>query len=74
MVCCDVCYDEVEKKDLFGLSCQHLFCKLCLQDHLERNINDGLVTSIPCMQLGCEEKFEDDDVARFGNEELNKKY
>lgn len=62
MVYCDICYDEVAKSQLFGLSCQHLFCKLCLADHLESNITEGQVTKIPCMQLGCEVKFDDDDV------------
>ena len=74
LVFCDICYEEVAKRELFGLSCQHLFCTGCLSDHLESNIKDGNVTVIPCMQLGCEVAFEDSDVQRFGDDGIHKKY
>ena len=74
IVYCDICYEEVAKRDLFGLTCKHIFCKDCMKDHLENNIKDGKVIKIPCMQLGCEEVFEDEDVERFGDKEVFDKY
>ena len=71
---CEICYEEVTKNELFGLACKHAFCKECMKDHLESNIKEGKVIKIPCMQVGCEEEFEDEDVERFGDKEVYEKY
>lgn len=39
--CCDICYEERPVSQFFGLSCEHLFCKVCLSEHLETNIMNG---------------------------------
>jgi hypothetical protein len=29
---CDICYEEKELSEFFGLSCNHKFCKACLEN------------------------------------------
>jgi hypothetical protein len=38
---CDICYEEKELSEFFGLSCNHKFCKGCLEGHLGTNIENG---------------------------------
>jgi len=38
------------------------------------NVQDGNVVEIPCMMLGCPERFEKDDIHRFGSKEIYEKY
>ena len=72
--CCDICYEEQPSDQFFGLYCGHLFCKICLSEHLETNIMNGQVVKIPCMQHGCQVEFAEADVKAFGSEEIFKKY
>ena len=73
-VTCEICYEEVNESQMFGLKCDHRFCKDCLSGHLETNIQDGNVIKIACMMVGCKEEFESEDVQRFGSRELYQKY
>jgi hypothetical protein len=38
---CDICYEEKELSEFFGLSCNQNFCKACLEEHLGTNIENG---------------------------------
>lgn len=71
---CDICYEEKGVSQFFGLSCEHKFCKGCLSDHLETMIKEGQVVKIPCMQMGCDQEFFENDVKEFGSEDIFKKY
>lgn len=71
---CNICYEEVAKEDMFDLGCAHAFCKSCVFNHLESNIKDGKVTSIPCMEVGCEATFSDENVKKCSDDALYQKY
>ena len=40
-ILCDICYEEKKLSEFFGLSCDHKFCKGCLEGHLGTNIENG---------------------------------
>ena len=47
MKLCDVCYTESDAKTFFGLNCNHVFCRGCMEDHLKAKVMDGNVEDIP---------------------------
>jgi len=72
---CNICYTEHLKLDqLFSLSCKHTFCIYCWQDYLENKINNGDVEEITCMQSGCGQLLNEEDLFIFINTELQEKY
>lgn len=66
---CEVCYSELDEKDMVSLSCAHFFCLDCVRDHLTRSIEDGKAMKIKCMSYGCKVDYEDEDVRGFVTEE-----
>ena len=49
METCQVCYEEVRKEDMRFLACNHRFCKDCVKEHIESNIQQGKAITIRCM-------------------------
>ena len=74
MKLCDVCYTESDAKSFFGLNCNHVFCRGCMEDHLKAKVMDGNVEDIPCLQVGCSEIFSRDQIQSFGSKEIYEKY
>ena len=74
MKLCDVCYEESDAKTFFGLNCNHVFCRGCMEDHLKTKVMDGNVEDIPCLQVGCNETFSRDQIRSFGSKEIYEKY
>ena len=71
---CEICYLDYPVEEFFGLKCEHRYCRECLSEHLEVNIKDGNVIEIPCMMLGCQWRFDKEDIRRFGSKEIYDKY
>ena len=42
--------------------CGHQFCHKCATQYLEEKILNNQIKDIPCMQSGCEEKFNESDI------------
>ena len=74
MKTCNLCYEESKESEFYSLKCQHEFCKLCHEDYLETAINEGKVINISCMNAGCPEEFNEDDVQNCVSEGLFNKY
>ena len=72
MYTCEVCYDDVEGKNMDGLSCNHIFCKACVKEHLTSLVRAGKAVTIRCMQHGCNERFTAEVVREYCDDELFK--
>lgn len=59
---CPIHCDYEDSSNMFGLSCNHLACKDCLEDFLKVNVEDGKVIQIKCIQTGCSCNFTAEDV------------
>ena len=59
---CEVCYEEFNKDDFFSLKCGHRFCVNCQADHLRTKITNGMAMKLPCMQLGCKERYSLEEI------------
>ena len=46
---CDICYEEVDVKDSYWLSCKHKFCRECYINHAKEGIKSGM----GCVDLVC---------------------
>lgn len=57
-----------------SLNCKHEFCKGCIAEYLQAQIEDGKVGKIQCMEAGCKEVFQKEDVERCGTKEIFTKY
>ena len=74
MMTCPVDMGEYSERDMFGLKCAHLQCKYCIQDHLQIKITEGSVLKIPCMEYGCTEVYTNEDIRKFGSQDIYTKY
>ena len=59
---CNVCFYEYLEEDFFCLNCDHSFCVNCTADHLRISIESGKAFNLPCMQVGCNEKFTAEEI------------
>ena len=50
---CGICCDEPPREEIFGLRCNHRFCKSCWRMYLEEKIKTEAQCTIPCMHEGC---------------------
>ena len=54
LIDCSVCFDEFESEEIFGMSCNHFFCRECYSDYLMVKINsEGQAADIPCPAQDC---------------------
>jgi len=59
---CDVCAVTQASADFSHLSCRHLFCKGCWENHFGHQILQGLSTSLSCMSSNCDTRAHEDFV------------
>ena len=71
---CPVCYGFFNEEDMFGLSCGHKQCKTCIADYLAVNVTEGQVLKIKCMEAGCPMTYDQDDIRKFGSQDIYTKY
>ncbi|KNC83965.1 hypothetical protein SARC_03786 [Sphaeroforma arctica JP610] len=51
---CEICYEEVPQADVYGMGCNHYFCKECWKMYLEGKIQDeGVASNIECPASDC---------------------
>lgn len=63
---CQVCYCDYTKEEMFSLDgCVHEFCENCVKAHLTQHIESGKAIKITCMESGCPEQFQEEQVERF---------
>eukprot|EP01134_Creolimax_fragrantissima_P002290 CFRG2290T1 len=52
---CDICYENVMNSDIYGMGCNHYFCKDCWKQYLVGKIkDDGVVNNIECPASDCQ--------------------
>lgn len=52
---CDICFEEKPGKRFFRLDCRHFFCRDCVTDYCNVNIQDGTVLQIKCLRTDCDQ-------------------
>ena len=45
---CPVCFAEIKEDNMYYLKCKHLFCKECIVNYLEEEINNARVLGLKC--------------------------
>lgn len=60
---CGICYDEPPPEQIFGLRCNHRFCKSCWQMYIEEKIKTEAQCTIPCMNEGCRTVMTDSSMS-----------
>ena len=48
---CPICFETT--KEFISLSCGHIFCTTCWNNHIQGNMNRGNILNIKCMEAGC---------------------
>lgn len=74
---CDICYETVIGSDNFTITvdCNHFFCKVCIKDYLESNVNAGRVINIACPSQGCKSSIGKPELQDCGStEDMIKKF
>lgn len=71
---CEVCYEYYIDSDFFSLKCGHIFCVNCQADHLRTKITNGQAMKLPCMQLGCKERYSLDQIQQFCSAKIQKQF
>lgn len=71
---CPICFAEIKESNKYLLKCKHLFCRDCIINYLEEEINNDRVVQIKCPWKECTEKFQDEEIKFVvNNENLYKK-
>ena len=75
---CGVCEEELTQKEKKEnvIPCNHLFCTGCYIPYFERKITENEVSSITCMQFGCNQEIDEAFIRNHigENKELFDKY
>eukprot|EP00123_Amoebidium_parasiticum_P016904 comp23632_c1_seq1/m.40282 comp23632_c1_seq1/g.40282 ORF comp23632_c1_seq1/g.40282 comp23632_c1_seq1/m.40282 type:complete len:505 (-) comp23632_c1_seq1:315-1829(-) len=51
---CEICYDDVPQSEVYGMGCDHVFCKACWNEYLTTKIMDeGMSQQIACPATDC---------------------
>jgi len=66
---CPICFSEIIDINIFILGCYHTFCKDCIINYIEEEINNARV-DIKCPWKDCSEKFTDTKIKTLVNEKL----
>lgn len=60
---CGICYDVPPPDEIFGLRCNHRFCKSCWQMYVKEKIKTEAQCTIPCMNEGCRTVITDSSLS-----------
>jgi len=80
---CEICFSSDIKVDKsVKLSCNHIFCLICVKTYLEKNIENGKVKyylltrvlNINCLNGGCPIKINEKMIYLIVDEKFKKKY
>lgn len=71
---CDICMEVMTVDNKFALGCGHYFCKNCVANYLNENINNGKVMDLKCPHGDCESKFARHDIEIVSGSEIAEKY
>ena len=73
---CEVCYDNVDDKELNTIPCGHLFCTHCWFNYLKTLITEAKVEKIKCMNHECGENIPEEFILKHlsDNNNLIEKY
>lgn len=53
-ISCSVCFDSFDSEEIFGLTCNHFFCRECYADYLVVKVNtEGQAAEIRCPARDC---------------------
>ena len=69
---CTICLNQLKGSKCLQLSCEHVFCRSCLEDFWKMCITEGDVKRVGCPDPECVKKgreAEEEEVARVVNEE-----
>ena len=70
---CPICFGELDSNKKYILNCKHIFCRECIVNYLEEEINNSRVSLIKCPWKVCDEKLKDDEVKMILNEKMYNK-
>jgi hypothetical protein len=65
-ICCLICQNKFNYKEIYNLNCDHDFCNECWYEYLKENISNGKV-DLNCMSYNCQEKLNEENVKDIFN-------
>ncbi|CAG2114667.1 unnamed protein product [Medioppia subpectinata] len=72
-ILCLICYLDTKTDSMFGLDCDHLYCRQCWTQYLTTKImSEGDVMAITCAHSDCKLIIDDEDVLKLIADELVK--
>eukprot|EP00826_Nyctotherus_ovalis_P050234 TRINITY_DN6139_c0_g4_i1.p1 TRINITY_DN6139_c0_g4~~TRINITY_DN6139_c0_g4_i1.p1 ORF type:complete len:429 (+),score=47.23 TRINITY_DN6139_c0_g4_i1:151-1437(+) len=71
---CKICMDGVPLGLEFYLPCGHVYCKSCVQEFLEVNIQNRLILDLSCPEEGCKLQFRKSEIEALSAPEVYQKY
>lgn len=79
LITCGICFDDMDKSNIFLAPCHHYYCKNCLRSHYRVKIMDGDVLRLPCPYVNeanqhCEREIEEEEILALCDEEMKSKY
>ena len=70
---CPICFAEISEDNKYYLKCKHLFCKECIVNYLEEEINNARVLGLKCAWKDCNEIIQDEEIKSLVTEKTFKK-
>lgn len=76
MIECDICVEDVPRKDTAALTCEHRFCSSCWKDYLTDRVSTASTNCIKstCPQHGCNMPVYDSFFKKFVSDKAWRKY
>ena len=72
---CGICFEDIERSELFSAGCQHAFCTDCWSGYVTSKLGDGNpVVNATCPMTNCTVKVQEGTVRRFLSDEDREKF
>ena len=72
---CRICRDECDSQTLYGLACNHKFCKDCYSGYITSSVNDGpICVTLTCPEHQCSQKVMCGTVESLCSEDVFEKF
>ncbi|MDR3647140.1 MAG: IBR domain-containing protein [Candidatus Babeliales bacterium] len=73
---CDICWSQTQKAFMIKLTCEHKYCKVCLQQMVKLSLKEKQTRMLCCPNQKCKIKLDETDINSItdNNDELFNKF
>ena len=71
---CHICLGNIKGYKCYQLSCQHVFCKYCLNSMLNLHIKEGSIECLKCPSIDCSNTIDDLEIRNNVTDDFYERY